>query len=191
MAAMGCRLTTAELLALPRYVRLVQGKRTLITASTLRDELNGMGVSPGQVAPTPLPDFIALPAELSIAPLASHRSGPVVGRDLSSGVVVRVLLSKLVLHNTSSHVLELCCAHGGKLLYTAELLMRSSMVVKAKCGDSTVTGTPTPSTECVRSYPKCPYARDTGTPLFVIGCRGGHKPGSSESVSRRHKLPNV
>jgi hypothetical protein len=185
LASLGCRLTAAQLLALPRYVRLVQGKRTTITASTLRDELNAMGVAPGEVDHTPLPDFFALPAELSIAPLASHRSCAVVGQDLSSGVAVRVLLSEVVLHNTSCHVLELCCAPGGKLLYTAEVLLQSSTAGKANCGDRTVTGTPTPSPECVRSYLKCPCARDTGTPLFLIGCRGGHMPGSFESVSRR------
>jgi len=163
LASLGCRLTAAQLLALPRYVRLVQGKRTTITASTLRDELNAMGVAPGEVDHTPLPDFFALPAELSIAPLASHRSYAVVRQDLSSGVAVRVLLSEVVLHNTSCHVLELCCAPGGKLLYTAEVLLQSSTAAKAKCGDRTVTGV-----DICRAR--------------LNQCRG---------AVRRHKLPNV
>lgn len=137
LRSLGCSLTAAQLAALPRFVRLVG--RGSVSLSSLREELEAAGLPSGAaagVSSAPLPDFACLPAWVPISPLMSHRSGGIVGQDLSSGVAVRALLSGAPAAPRPCHMLELCCAPGGKLLYAAELLLPG-----APCGQRTVTGT--------------------------------------------------
>lgn len=111
LKALGASAGLAAVRSVPRYLRL----RKTLTKGEVDESLDTLGYPPS--APTPLADFVALECDVPVTTLACHRPRLALGLDLASGVVVRELLRGA---SVGAHVLDICCAPGGKLLYAAE-----------------------------------------------------------------------
>lgn len=122
LSALGASAGVADVLRVPRYLRLRNG----LDASTLNAELARLGYPPSQA--TALDDFVAVECDVAVTSLSCHGPRLAVGMDLASGVVVRELLRGIAIREERGsstarrhvHVLDLCCAPGGKLLCAAE-----------------------------------------------------------------------
>eukprot|EP00854_Cymbomonas_tetramitiformis_P028450 gene28450-35269_t len=143
LTSLGAEVTVEQLLALPRYVRVVKPwsgspYEVMPLLDLIRREVSATTEVPEElVVPTSLDDFLAIPHGVSVAHLPSYRCGRLVGQDLASGVAIRALMADVPVA-TRCHALELCCAPGGKLLYLAELLLRHTGSLGL--GHRTVTG---------------------------------------------------
>eukprot|EP00842_Homolaphlyctis_polyrhiza_P002452 jgi/Hompol1/3207/HPOL_006406-RA len=111
---------------LPRYIRLKPLPSKAEETAAVETICRELGV---EVKPVDwlAPDFYELSADVRIATAPSFKAGLFHGIDASSGVVVRAL--DLL---ADDHVLDMCCAPGGKLCYIADLIGTS--------GTGTVTG---------------------------------------------------
>lgn len=74
-----------------------------------------------------MPDFYSLPSDYRLSENDYYKQGLIYGLDVSSGLAVKALDI-----NQNDHILDICCAPGGKLVYIADLIGQS--------GTGTVTG---------------------------------------------------
>ncbi|KAJ3179239.1 hypothetical protein HDU85_004928 [Gaertneriomyces sp. JEL0708] len=96
--------------ALPRYIRLAPNTTPEEVSSALQSPLTPV---------TYLPSFYSLPSGTRIGSSLLHKRGAIHGIDLASGVAVHALGIK-----GGEHVLDLCCAPGGKMAYVCDLLQQ-------------------------------------------------------------------
>ncbi|TPX48598.1 glycine---tRNA ligase [Synchytrium endobioticum] len=93
---------------LPRYLR----KRKHVDDAELEQDLGT------KVERVPwLGDFIRIDSSVKVVHSTAYKNGAVIGMDAGSGIAARALQV-----GPDDHVLDLCCAPGGKLLYFADIM---------------------------------------------------------------------
>ncbi|KAJ3216064.1 hypothetical protein HDU67_009944 [Dinochytrium kinnereticum] len=110
--------------AIPRYIRLNPGRKGAISIKEIEEQL-GSPLKPIEW----LPDFFSIPSSVKINGSRAFQNGDIYGMDISSGVAVYALSVE-----PNDHVLDLCCAPGGKMCLVADLQGNEDGVV------GTVTG---------------------------------------------------